>query len=134
MKRLAALLIVTAGSGSAQFLYNERLDKKSQDARTATKSVASGDVFDKELQNLDRLWKASSARVFQTAELQMNADLHGFFTWEQVGIVVRRVNRDFSTAQQQSQADSTQFEALKHQLKTDKDAASTALQNLKHAA
>ena len=88
--RLACLLLATAAIGLPQFLYNERLDKKSQDAVTAAKAVSSGALFDKELQNLDRLWKFSSARVFQGAELQMSTDLSGFFDWQQVVAVIER--------------------------------------------
>ena len=41
MKKLVAMLMAMTVSGSAQFLYNERLDKKSQDALTAAKAVVS---------------------------------------------------------------------------------------------
>jgi hypothetical protein len=134
MKKVAALLILTTASGSAQFLYNEGRDKKSQDALSAAKGIVTGDVFDKEIQNLDRLWKFSSARVFQTAELQMSADLSGFFDWRQVAHVVERANKNIGTEQQLSRADLERWERLKMQLATDKEAATNALRTLKDTA
>jgi hypothetical protein len=134
MRRLVALLVAPTALASAQFLYNERLDRKSQDALAGAKAVTNGETFDKELQNLDRLWKSTSARVFQTAELQMSADLSGFFDWQQVAKVVERARKNIGIARELSEAEKEQVKNLQAQLKTDQESASTALRKLKDSA
>src|SRR5205085_5081655 len=70
----------------AQFLYNAARDAKAQQALTEAKEVTSGQLFEKMIENIDRLSKASGERFFNDAERQMRANLSFFRTWGDIQI------------------------------------------------
>jgi len=80
MKTLLCALLVPM-SMQAQLFYNAGRDAKGQQAVTQAKAVTNGQVFDKMIENLDRLSKASGDRFFNDAERQMRANLSFFRTW-----------------------------------------------------
>src|ERR1700720_1325824 len=80
--RYLVLLITFNGFLGAQLrLYNETKDKKAQLAESAAKDIASGAVFDKEIQNLDNLSKLQIQRVLSFAKVQFEAGIDDFTTW-----------------------------------------------------
>ncbi len=134
--RVAILLLFSLpGSlSSAQFLYNQRLDKQSQDALTATKAAASSAVFDKETQNLDVLLKSSTDRIFNSANLQMSSDLSGFYSWQQVSSIIDRVAQDLGTATALTAQEQQELATSTEHLKAVEKDATTDLNELKSAA
>src|SRR3954468_7313942 len=97
MKTLLCAVLL-AVSLRAQLFYNAARDAKGQQAVTQAHAVTNGQVFDKMIENLDRLSKASGDRFFNDAERQMRANLSFFRTWGDV--------RTFTTGlEQRLQAD-----------------------------
>src|SRR3954467_5600783 len=80
MKTLLCAVLL-AVSLQAQLFYNAARDAKGQQAVTQAHAVTNGQVFDKMIENLDRLSKASGDRFFNDAERQMRANLSFFRTW-----------------------------------------------------
>ncbi len=89
---LTCCLIVPAVL-NGQFLHDERRASKSAETAKAAKEVTSGTIFNKQLSNLDVLSRASSARVFEGAELQMRGRLSLFSSrWEVIDDLVAEIS------------------------------------------
>lgn len=98
MKRGLSILLV-ALPAFPQLLYNEQRDKQAQEALKLAGEIQNGAVFQKALDNLDELWKQSQDRVFRNAELQMDANLMVFRTWEDVHRLVLTIRERLGPAQ-----------------------------------
>jgi hypothetical protein len=75
-------LLLIALPAFPQILYNEQRDKQAQEALKLSGEIQNGQVFQKALDNLDELWKLRQDGVFRNAELQMQANLKVFRTWD----------------------------------------------------
>src|SRR5690349_18255019 len=65
-------------------LYDKFRDDQSQKALTLSEGIASGQLFNKQLNNFSALSAYSLDRVFTSARRQMMADLDVLFTWSDV--------------------------------------------------
>lgn len=128
-------LLLLSGRLHAQFLYDSARDSKSQEALKTAREVTNGQVFDKMLENLDRLSKASGERFFNDAERQMRANLASFRTWGDIARFAtgldQRLMADLPGAATQSEIAAaatdveTQTNKAKGALRTLEDAAKT---------
>src|SRR5229473_576793 len=75
-------VILIALPAFPQLLYNEQRDKQAQEALKLSGEVQNSQVFQTALNNLDELWKLRQDRIFRNAELQMQANLSAFRTWD----------------------------------------------------
>src|SRR5260370_21046496 len=87
------LLIVIGLTDVAQILYNEQRDKQAQEALKLSGEVQNSQVFQKALDNLDELWKLRQERIFRNAELQMQANLGAFRTWDDIQAFVFNIRQ-----------------------------------------
>lgn len=128
------LFTLSASLSSAQILYNQRLDKQSEDALAATKAAVSNVVFDKETQNLDVLLKSSTDRIFTSADLQMSSDLSGFYSWHQISGIIDRVTKDAGTATALTAQEQQELASSIEHLKSVEKDTKTALNDFKISA
>src|SRR5260370_37796477 len=84
MRQLRLSIILIALPAFPQLLYNEQRDKQAQEALKLSGEVQNSQVFQKALDNLDELWKLRQERIFRNAELQMQANLGVFRTWDDI--------------------------------------------------
>jgi hypothetical protein len=117
----------------AQFFYNATRDAKGQQALTQAKAVANGQVFDKMVENLDRLSRASGDRFFNDAERQMRANLSFFRTWGNVRTFTRGLEGRLQ-ADAPEDATPAQISAAVTEVETETNKAQESLKTLQDAA
>lgn len=117
----------------AQFLYNPTKDAKGQQALALANDVTNSQVFDKMIDNLDLLSKASSERFFDDAERQMRANLAALRTWNDVANYTKNLQTQL---QLNSPGDATpaQISAAVAAVTAQTSKAQAALQTLQTAA
>lgn len=125
------ILLLAACLAPGQVLYNQARDDAAQKALNLGKGIASGDLFAKQLDNLDRMNKYSMDRIFGGAELQMRANLLRFSTWSNV----QRLVDDVATRISGSQAaiNGAQFKAKKAEAQKAIETAKAQAAELKKA-
>lgn len=132
IRRFMCILLLPVGL-QAQFFYNAARDAKGQQALTQAKAVTNGQVFDKMVENLDRLSRASGDRFFNDAERQMRANLSFFRTWGNVRTFVAGLE---SRLQADAPEDATpaQITTAVAEVETETNKAQASLQTMQDAA
>ena len=70
--------------GAQPFLHNDEKDQKAQLAEAAAKEIASGAVFNTEIQNLNTISKLEIQRIISFAKVQLRSGINAFETWKDV--------------------------------------------------
>jgi hypothetical protein len=111
-------------------LYDKSRDDQSQKALTLSEGIASGQLFNKQLNNLTALSAYSLDRVFTSAHRQMMADLDVLFTWSDVAALAENFERTVRggglAGPAESAAAKTKLEAVQNDLKDASEAVQKA--------
>jgi hypothetical protein len=100
--KLPFSILLIALPAFPQVLYNEARDKQAQEALKLSVEIQNSQVFQKALDNLDELWKLRQDGVLRNAELQMQANLKAFRTWDDLQDFVLNIRQRLGPAESNS--------------------------------
>ena len=126
-------LLLGAISLNAQFLYSPSRDEKGRAALRVADEVASGQVFDTMIDNLDQLSKASSERFFNDAERKMRANRDSFLNWNSIDAFTKKLESDLQL-DLPGETSEQEISAAAAKVKADTLTAEAALEAMQRAA